>query len=495
MIAATPFAGKNVGVLGLARSGIAVARALMEGGARVVAWDDNEKARESAAASGVPLIHAQSWDYGSLSSVVLSPGIPLTHPKPHDVVVAAQRAKVEVIGDIEVFVRTIKAAKAAAPKTTNGNGNGYRHANGNGAHAAPAPIICITGTNGKSTTTQLIGHILSRCGYDAQIGGNIGRAVFDLAAPRDNTVYVLETSSYQLDLTTQLKPDVAVFINITNDHLDRHGTMANYVAAKRKIFAGQGAGDLAIVGVDDTWSAETCMMLRMRGGIEVVPVSVGQVIGGGMYAIGGHLYDGTVASAQEIADVKQIPTLPGAHNWQNAAMAYAACKRFVRDPKAIIRAMASFEGLNHRMEQVGSIGKVRFVNDSKATNADAAAKALICYDGIYWIVGGKAKDGGIGGLSALFPRITKAYLIGDATEAFAKTLDGRVPFEKCGTLENAVKRASADAAQSPLPHPVVLLSPACASFDQFRDFEDRGDHFRKFALGLGARKPQEASAA
>ena len=232
MIAATPFAGKNVGVLGLARSGIAVARALMDGGAKVVAWDDNEKARENAAAAGVPLIHAQSWDYTALSSVVLSPGIPLTHPKPHEVVVAAQRAKVEVIGDIEVFFRTIKAAKAASPKPA--NGNGYRHANGNGAHAATAPIICITGTNGKSTTTQLIGHILSRCGFDAQIGGNIGRAVFDLGAPRENTIYVLETSSYQLDLTAGLKPDVAVFTNITTDHLDRHGTMANYVAAKRK---------------------------------------------------------------------------------------------------------------------------------------------------------------------------------------------------------------------------------------------------------------------
>ena len=492
MIAATPFAGKTVGVLGLARSGIAVARALMEGGANVFAWDDGEKAREAAKAAGVPLVHSQSWDFDVLSSVVLSPGVPLTHPSPHEVVLAARRANVEVIGDIEVFFRTIKAEagkapKTAAPKAANGNGNGN--------HARTAPVICITGTNGKSTTTQLIGHILSRNGFDAQIGGNIGRAVFDLGAPRENTVYVLETSSYQLDLTTRLKPDVAVFINITTDHLDRHGTMENYVAAKRKIFAGQGSGDLAIVGVDDTWSAETCTMLRARGGVAVVPVSVGQVIGGGMYAIGGHLYDGLASPSAEIVDVKAIPTLPGAHNWQNAAMAFAACKRFVRDPKAIIRAMTSFEGLMHRMEQVGSIGKVRFVNDSKATNADAAAKALICYDGIYWIVGGKAKDGGIGGLSALFPRVTKAYLIGDATEAFARTLDGRVPFEKCGTLENAVKRAAADAAQSPLPDPVVLLSPASASFDQFRDFEDRGDHFRRYALALGARKPGEASAA
>lgn len=500
MILAPTFAGQDVAVLGLARSGLSAARALQSGGANVIAWDDQEKGR-AAAEGEIELVEPAKWEWSRLRAVVLSPGIPLTHPKPHPVVVEAQRHGVEVIGDIELFCRALKASghfnggSFFAQGTVNPNPALRPNGNGNGLKGK-APLICITGTNGKSTTTALIGHLLSKSGWDAQVGGNIGKPVLELNPPRDGTVYVLEISSYQLDLTPSLKPNVAVLLNITPDHLERHGGMEGYVAAKRRIFARQGAGDLAVIGVDTAKAADTCTHVTARGGPAVAPLSVGRVVGRGIYVLDGNLYDGLYSPPAEIVDLKAVTALPGAHNWENAAAAYAAVRGFVRDPKAIGRAFASFPGLPHRIEAVGRIGKTRFYNDSKGTNADAAAKALDAFPGgIHWIAGGVPKAGGIESLKQWFPRISRAYLIGQAADEFGKTLkEAGVPFEINGTLQAATRSALDQATLDAADEPVVLLSPACASFDQFRDYEDRGDQFRTIVRNI-ARAEGAAAAA
>jgi len=465
VIAVSVFEGKEVAVFGMARSGLAAARSLTAGGATPICWDDKDANREAAAAQGLTLEDLQQADFSRFAALVLAPGVPLTHPEPHWVVKKAQAAGVEIIGDIELFVR------ALGPKSRR-----------------RARIVAITGTNGKSTTTALIGHTLRRCGLDARIGGNIGSSVLDLPAPGTDTVYVVECSSFQLDLTPSLAPDVSVLLNITPDHLDRHGTMENYAAVKAKIFRGQTKGDRAIIGVDDAYTAQICTDISGNGlaaaGVTIMPISVGKVLGRGVYAIDGVLYDGAAAPTQTITDLRAIPALTGAHNWQNAAAAYAAVARFVADPRKIAEAMASFPGLAHRMEIVAEKDGVRFVNDSKATNAEAAAKALGSYDGIHWILGGVAKAGGIEPLTEYFPRIKAAYLIGEASDAFADTIGEALPVVRAGTLERAVSAAAKRAEEE--GGGVVLLSPACASFDQFKDFEARGDAFReavKRALG------------
>ncbi len=457
MIAVPLFKGKTVAVFGLARSGISAARALIAGGAEVVGWDDKPDAREAAAGAGVTIRDLAGIDWHGVAALVLSPGVPLTHPKPHPFVVKAQEARTEVIGDVELFFRVVRPAESdrTHPK-----------------------IVCITGTNGKSTTTALIGHLLSQLGYDAEVGGNIGKPILELAPPSPRRAYVIEMSSYQIDLTPSVRPDVAVLINITPDHIDRHGTIDNYAAVKANIFRHQGRGDHAVVGVDDALSSEIFTKLSVRIGVAVTPVSIGKVLGRGIFVLDGNLYDSTGAASREVRDLRTLTRMPGAHNWQNAAIAYAAVRPLVVDPAEIAPAMTSFPGLAHRIELVGHVGRVHFVNDSKATNADAAARALACYDNIYWIAGGKAKAGGIESLAPFFPRITRAYLIGDAMDAFAATLGAHVSFTKSGTLEAAMRAAAKDAAGS-AGEPVVLLSPACASFDQFRDFEQRGLEFKR----------------
>lgn len=481
------FKGETVAVLGLARSGLSAARALKAGGANVLAWDDGEKGRAAGREAGLTLSDAAAWNWGEIKALVLSPGIPFTHPAPHAAVVAAQKAGVEVISDIELMCRSL-----ATLGVLSSNGGSV---NPNHSSKARTPFICITGTNGKSTTTALIGHLLSRNGYNAQIGGNIGKPVLELEAPAEGVAYVIEVSSYQLDITPSLKPNVAVLLNITPDHLDRHGGMDGYVIAKRRIFARQTGADMAVIGVDTAPSADTCTLVTARGGPQVTPVSVGKVIGRGIYVLEGILYDGMEKGAQAIADLRGIPALPGAHNWENAAAAYAAVRPFVRDMSAIARAFASFPGLPHRIEAVGTIGPVRFANDSKATNADAAAKALGAFPrDIHWIAGGVAKAGGIEPLAPWFARVARAYLIGQASEAFAATLKSYgVPYEICGTMEAALRRANAIALGSGALEPVVLLSPACASFDQFKDYEDRGDQFRAMVARLAAETGKAAA--
>jgi UDP-N-acetylmuramoylalanine--D-glutamate ligase len=455
MIPVRSFEAKKVAVFGLARTGLAAARALRAGKAEVVVWDENAAVREAAQAEGFVLEDLRSADWLKLAALVLSPGVPLTHPKPHWAVEKAKAAGVEIVGDIELFARAVAAAPA------------HRH----------PKIVAITGTNGKSTTTALIGHVCRQAGRDVRIGGNIGVGVLGLEDMHGGAVYVLELSSYQLELTSSLKPDVAILLNISPDHLERHGDMEGYVAAKRRILLNQGKGDTAIVGVDDPWSAHVVTEITAANRRTIVPISARRSMGRGVYALQGMLYDATGERVTEVADLTRAVSLPGRHNWQNAAAAYAASRALGISDQVAAQGLMTFPGLAHRMEPVGAIGRVRFINDSKATNADAARQALASYPKVYWIAGGQPKAGGIEGLSDLFGAIVKAYLVGQAQDAFAATLDRRVPYARCGAIDAAVRAAFEDARASG-EDAIVLLSPACASFDQFADFEQRGEAFR-----------------
>jgi UDP-N-acetylmuramoylalanine--D-glutamate ligase len=390
--------------------------------------------------------------------------VPLTHPKPHRVVELAQAVGVPIVGDVELFARAVNAlSPTVRPK-----------------------VIGITGTNGKSTTSALIAHILTACGKDARLGGNIGRAVLDLPPIHAGAYYVLELSSYQLDLTRSLRCDVAVWLNLSPDHLDRHGDMKGYLTAKKRILMNQGAQDWAVIGADDPYCARVCTELTAAGGRQVAAISSGQALANGVCVVGGRVYDALSGRAQAAMDQDQAPALPGRHNGQNLAAAYAAARVLGLAPRAIADAIASFPGLEHRLERAGTVKGVRFVNDSKATNADAAAQALSVYPRIYWIAGGQAKEGGIAPLARYMPQVAKAYLIGEAAYDFASFLDGKAAYAIMGDLESAVRRAYADAAAAREPDPVVLLSPACASFDQFKDFEDRGRAFKRAVASLKA---------
>jgi len=463
MIPSRLFATKTVAIFGLARTGLGAVRALVAGGTTVIAWDDNSTARDLGGQEGAELMPWREWPWESIAALILSPGVPLTHPEPHGVVQHANRARVPVIGDVELFAHEIRPQADQPGK---------------------ASVIAVTGTNGKSTTTAFVGHILNQCGFSAQIGGNIGKSVLELAPPTAKTIYVLEMSSFQIDLTPCLHPDVSVLSNLSPDHIDRHGTMENYAAIKARLMKQTARDGQVVIGVDDSHASAIFTQLASSGGAQAHPVSVGKVLGRGVFVVDGALYDAMGARAVKVMDMASAGRLPGAHNWQNAALAYGAVRPFVSDTRAIASAIASFPGLAHRMEDVGHIGKTVFINDSKATNADATARALAVYPDIFWIAGGKPKEGGIESLSGFFPRIRKAYLIGEAAPQFARSLDGKASYEMAGVLETAVSHAAADAAASPVPAPVVLLSPACASYDQFKDFEQRGDSFRNLVAKL-----------
>jgi UDP-N-acetylmuramoylalanine--D-glutamate ligase len=471
MIPVRGFEQQKVAVFGLARTGLAAARALAVGGAEVVVWDEREGARKAAEAEGFTLEDLAAADWSTLAALVLSPGVPLTHPKPHWTVERANAAGVPIMGDIELFARTV----AAAP-----------------SHRRPK-IVAITGTNGKSTTTALVGHVCRQAGRDVRIGGNIGVGVLGLEDMHGGAVYVLELSSYQLDLTSSLKADVAIILNISPDHLERHGDMAGYVAAKKRILLNQGKGDTAVVGVDDEWCQQIVTEITAANRRTIVPISARRSMGRGVYALQGMLYDATGERVTEICDLTRAASLPGRHNWQNAAAAYAAARALGLTEQAAAQGLMTFPGLAHRMETVGAIGRVRFVNDSKATNADAARQALASYPKVYWIVGGQPKAGGIESLADLFGSVARAYLIGEAEDAFAATLDRRAPYVRCGTMEAAVRAAFADAKASG-DDAIVLLSPACASFDQFADFEERGEAFRAAVHQLTAPVAREVRA-
>lgn len=483
MIAVPGFEGRRVAVFGLGRSGITAARALHAGGAIPVLWDDGVSGRMQAEAEGFLVEDLTRADWTQFAALVLSPGAPLTHPKPHWTVEKAKAAWVPVMGDIELFARTLATVpEAVRPK-----------------------VIAVTGTNGKSTTTALIGWVLKEAGLKVAVGGNIGIGVLALPAPVEVQVYIIEVSSYQLDLTSSFAPDVAILTNVTPDHLDRHGGIEGYVTAKRRLFQTATPESIALVGVDDDWGWNVVGDLNSRrlrvstittrtpgerresvaiDDIDVERPDQGPAFDEGRFIIvdatDGHLtVDGIF-----ITELAGARSLPGRHNAQNAAFAYAAARAVGVSNDDAVDGLMSFPGLAHRMETVGQLDQVRFVNDSKATNADAARQALTSYPNVFWIAGGKAKDGGIDDLTDLFGRVTKAYLIGEAAEAFAATL-GDTPHVISKTMEAAVAAAAEDA-KSAGGEQVVLLSPACASFDQYPDFEARGEAFRAAVLNLGA---------
>ncbi|MVA25663.1 UDP-N-acetylmuramoyl-L-alanine--D-glutamate ligase [Agrobacterium vitis] len=463
MIPVTSFSNCSVALFGLGGSGLATAHALVAGGAAVTVWDDNPDSVEKARVEGLEARDLRQIDWSGLSAFVLSPGVPLTHPKPHWTVDLAKAAGVEIIGDIELFVRERRAK------------------------APDCPFIAITGTNGKSTTTALIGHILHHNGYDVQMGGNIGTAVLTLEPPAPDRYYVVECSSYQIDLAPGINPTAGILLNLTPDHLDRHGSMENYAAVKERLISGSG---VAIIGVDDDYCeaiAERQERVRAAAYHEganarrVIRISQHTHLQDGLYNRDHRIFRGD----DLIADLNGIATLRGSHNAQNAAAAIAACLTVGLSKEQIQAGLSSFAGLKHRMQPVGRRGHVVFVNDSKATNAEASAPALSSYERIYWIAGGLPKQGGIASLSPLFPRIAKAYLIGEAASSFAATLGNAVSYEISGTLDRAVAHASADAQDDMNGGEVaVMLSPACASFDQYKNFEVRGEAFVSLVAGL-----------
>jgi UDP-N-acetylmuramoylalanine--D-glutamate ligase len=464
MIPITSFAGKTVAVFGLGGSGLSSCHALKAGGAEVVAGDDGLDRLAEAAKAGFITADLRTVSWANFAALVLTPGVPLTHPAPHWTVVMADEAGIEVIGDIELFCRERRR------------------------HAPDAPFVAITGTNGKSTTTALIAHLMQVAGYDTQMGGNIGTAILSLEPPRMGRVHVIEMSSYQIDLTPSLDPTVGILLNISEDHIDRHGTMSHYAAVKERLVAGVKPQGASIVGVDDGWSRATADRLD-QAGKRVVRVSVKNPLADGVYVEHETILRASGGARSEIARIGGIGSLRGLHNAQNAACA-AACGLALGVREDVLqRGLRSFPGLSHRMEQVGRRGAVLFVNDSKGTNADAAAHALASFADIFWIAGGKPKLGGISGLTEFFPRIRKAYLIGEAAAEFAETLGAQVPHEISETLDVAVEHAANDAEASGLADPVVLLSPACASFDQYRNFEIRGGRFRDLVTALPGVKP------
>ena len=466
MTPVTIFRGKMVAIFGLGSSGLATCAALAAGGARVVAWDDQAAKIADAKAKGYATEDLRALDWGAVAALVLAPGVPLTHPKPHWAGELARTHRVEVIGDIELFCRERRA------------------------NAPGAPFVAITGTNGKSTTTALLAHVLKSAGRATEVGGNLGTPILSLAPPAANRTHVIECSSFQIDLAPSLDPTVGILLNLTPDHLDRHGTMENYAAIKERLTAG---AEFAVIGVDDEFCRAIANRLD-RAGKRVVGISVDKKLADGIFLEGERIVQAEGGKPIFSLSLAGIGSLRGTHNAQNAAAAFAAARALGVEPAKIAAALKTFPGLAHRMEEVGRKGAILFVNDSKATNADAAARALASFSDIFWIAGGRAKEGGLSGLEPFYPRIRKAYLIGEAAEAFAKQLEA-TPHVVAGTLDRAVGMAKSDAEVAKLAHPVVLLSPACASYDQFPNFEVRGDRFRELVRAIPGVEPIREAAA
>jgi UDP-N-acetylmuramoylalanine--D-glutamate ligase len=449
--------GKAVAVFGLGLSGLSSVRALVQAGVKTYAWDDNPAAQEKAASAGAEIEPLTDAVLKNCAALILAPGVPLYFPHPHPVVLAACAAGIEIIGDLEILHRAAHGFKT----------------------------IGITGTNGKSTTTALTAHILNEAGRRSAMGGNIGAPVLDLEAPAQDGAFVLEISSYQIDLCPTFRPDIAVLLNITPDHIDRHGSFENYAASKEKLLEGEGT---AIISIDDAPCAEIHKRLLAHSKRRIIPISCEQVLEQGVTVRDGQMYDRTQASEIHVGSLNGILTLPGVHNHQNAAAAYAVCRIMGLAPDEILKHMRTYPGLAHRQYPVRTINGVAYINDSKATNAVSSAKALAAYNNIYWIAGGRPKDGGLDGLDIYTDRIKEAYLIGEAAAQFGAWLGDRgVVHHYSGTLEKALEAAHA-AAQGVRGQPggsgVVLLSPACASFDQFQSFEHRGRVFTELVEAL-----------
>ena len=463
MIIVNSFKNKKVALFGLGGSGVATAKSLLAGGADVLAWDDKMETVEKTRGQNIPVSDLHNVDWSKISALVLAPGVPLTNPEPHWTVKLAKAAGVEIIGDIELFIRErnayLKHHKLADEDM---------------------PFIAITGTNGKSTTTALINHLLNESGKLSEMGGNIGTAILSLEPFEKNRFYVIECSSFQIDLTPSINPTVGILLNISPDHIDRHGTFAHYCEIKKRLVNG---AKTAFVAVDDENSTKIYEEL-LHDHHKVYPVSKDKVLKSGYYAVKDELFSVENGKAEARLSLSGIDSLRGSHNAQNALMALATLDILKIKPVELQRIFASYVGLPHRMQQVRKIGNALYVDDSKATNAEASAPALATFDHIYWIIGGLAKEGGITALKDYFPKIRKAYLIGDAAEDFARTINGAFPISMSGTLEKAVQEAHQDAGADKAEEVAVLLSPACASYDQFKNYGARGDAFKAFVKAL-----------
>ena len=466
MLTLPHYDGKIAAVLGLSRTGLSACRAIVAGGGRVWAWDDDYDRRKAACGLGVTIVDLNLCNWDRVESLILSPGIPLRHPKPHRLVKRARAAGVRIIGDMELLAENQPERR----------------------------IVGVTGTNGKSTTSALIAHILGHAGIGTQLGGNIGLPVLDLLPKPIKDIYVLELSSYQLDLTERLRCAVAVILNLSPDHLDRHGGMAGYLRAKKRILRNQQAGDWAVIGVDDDYGRKIAKELHAVGDRKVVPISAARQAEGGVYVSDGQLIDDLDGRTVGIGRVDGFLHLKGAHNGQNIAAAYAVSRAMGAEPDAILSGMASFPGLAHRLELVERIDGTAFVNDSKATNPDAASRALAAFDNIYWIAGGQAKQDDLDAVLPHLDRVRRTYLIGEAAERFKTLLDDRTDCVVSHTLDQAFHAANDDIKRDGAAKATILLAPACASFDQFPNFESRGDAFRHLVDSLRA-APSPAAAA
>ena len=457
MTALEEFKGKNVAVFGLGKAGRSAVEFLLKRECLVYAWDDNEEAcKEFAKESigkNITLAPPDTYMWGGIEILVLSPGVPLKHPEPHPIVEMAREVEAAIISDVELLHM----------------------------FAPDSKYVGITGTNGKSTTTALTGHIVKEAGLKAQVGGNIGVPASSLEILDKDGIYILELSSYQLDLIHKMKFNIAALLNITPDHIDRHGSMEGYIEAKKKIFLGQKTGDCAVVAVDDVHTRKIFEAIEPRNA-KAIAVSGGRELKKGIYVEEGFIFDNTGEKPEKV-EIGKIKTLPGKHNQQNIAVAYGIARELEIKPTKIAEAIKTFPGLEHRIQYVAEKGNMIFINDSKATNADAASKALDSFEDIYWIAGGIEKEGGISSLEKFFPKIIAAFLIGEAQDKFSSTLEGKVEYKKCDTLENAFKEAIKKAEENG-GKAVIMLSPACASFDQFKNFEERGDAFCNLVGGV-----------
>ena len=457
MIPVKGYKGRQVAVLGLGRSGLATAAALQAGEAEPLLWDDSPEVRAKAEADGHVLTDlTRNGALDGVAALITSPGIPHLYPAPHPVIARALEAGIPVDNDIGLFFQSAASDEWAEMEV-------------------PPKVVAVTGSNGKSTTTALIHHILEEAGRPTQMAGNIGKGVLSIDPPVDGEVVVLELSSYQTDLARALTPDIAVFTNLSPDHLDRHGGMGGYFAAKARLFT-LGGPDRAVIGVDEVEGRFLAGQLSQGPEDDrVIRVSSGTKLEGfgwSVFARKGFLAEWRKGRQVASIDLREIKGLPGAHNHQNACAAYAACRSLGLAPKLIEGALHSFAGLPHRSQMVGERAGVRFVNDSKATNVDSAAKALQAFPRIRWIAGGMGKEGGIAALQPFLGSVVKAYFIGHSARDFALQL-GQTPHEICETMERAVARAATEAEAGE----VVLLAPAAASFDQYPNFEVRGEDF------------------
>ena len=457
MIPVKGYKGAKVAVLGLGRSGLATAAALRAGGAEPLLWDDSPEARQKAEAEGFILADlTRNAALEGVACLVTSPGIPHLYPTTNPIIARALELGIPVDNDIGLFFQSAAGGDWAEMET-------------------PPKVVAVTGSNGKSTTTALIHHILEVAGRPTQMAGNIGKGVLSIDPPQDGEVVVLELSSYQTELARALTPDVAVFTNLSPDHLDRHAGMGGYFAAKARLFT-MGGPDRAVIGVDEPEGRFLAGQLAQGPQDDrVIRMSSGQKLEGfgwSVFARKGFLSEWRKGRQVASIDLREVKGLPGAHNHQNACAAYAACRALGIAPKLIEGALHSFAGLPHRSQLVGERAGVRFINDSKATNVDSAAKALQAFPKIRWIAGGFGKEGGIAGLKPFLGPVVKAYLIGHSARDFALQL-GETPHEICETMDRAVTRA----AQEAEPGEVVLLAPAAASFDQYPNFERRGEDF------------------